>query len=869
LSVLFCGAAGLIMAFGSALAQEGPFSDSTGGKDVVTVSAQFAPPNSDGVSVLYLTARIAKGWHIYSITQPKGGPIATKIALEAPKEFLPAGDVRVWPKPLVKKEAAWGDLPIESHHDEVVWYMPVRIPVGTNLEALKFEGKLTVQACNEQGCLPPKPYKFVATLGKGVALPKEADPVAPLDAPKQESTQSGAGAGAEVGSIRLPGSHTTVHAQFEPRVVKPGDTATLTLTAVPDEAYHVYALEATDTGGGLYKPTLIRLTETSGWLSTVPVAEREPITKSVSIAAENSTELQRYYEGPIAWTIQVHVPQDAAPGEYPLAGVIGYQSCYAEGCDRPLGVKFQVSVRVGDATEAGAVPLELTKASYRDARLESDFAPAAPTGDKVAVAADTGEGPPGVATPADEPDGWALEFEELAIEGDREVAEMPLAWVMLFGFAGGLILNLMPCVLPVIGLKILSFVEQSHHSRARVLILNAWYALGLMSIFMILATLAAFAGFGWGELFKYSQFNIALAAVVFVMSLSFLGVWEIPIPGFAGSGRAAELAAQEGAAGAFAKGAITTILATPCTGPFLSTALLWAVAKPPAVVYAVFASIGLGMAFPYLLIGAFPRLIRWLPRPGAWMETLKNIMGFVLLGTLVYLLTILPWPSVVPTLAMLFGLWAACWWIGRHQWSTAGHSKMWAWVQGLGFAAAVGVIAFTWLQGIMAERFAKSIETRIAQAMSSEAPVAAGPSAAADHIAWKPFTLQSFRQLVSDQKTVMIDFTAPWCLTCQVLEAQVLNTQPVREVLARNGVVTMQAQWVDEYPETSLMLEKLKSEQIPVVAIFPAGKPNRPIVLRGAFRVQTLLEALDRAGPSTSRSSVAAAEMLMSVPAAR
>jgi len=202
-------------------------------------------------------------------------------------------------------------------------------------------------------------------------------------------------------------------------------------------------------------------------------------------------------------------------------------------------------------------------------------------------------------------------------------AEKTLPVVLLSAFLGGLILNLMPCVLPVIGLKLLTFVEQSHHSRARIFTLNVWYSLGLMSVFMVLATFAAGASLGlrdqnlsWGEQFSSPTFNIVMSCVVFTMALSFLGVWEIPIPGFAGSGKAAELATHEGAAGAFSKGVLSTVLATPCSGPFLGSVFGFLLRQPAVTIYAIFATIGLGMATPYLVIGAFPRLVKFSAETG-------------------------------------------------------------------------------------------------------------------------------------------------------------------------------------------------------------------------------------------------------------
>ncbi len=169
--------------------------------------------------------------------------------------------------------------------------------------------------------------------------------------------------------------------------------------------------------------------------------------------------------------------------------------------------------------------------------------------------------------------------------------------------------------------------------------LNLIYSAGMIVVFMVLATLAAFLNLSWGEHFNSQPFTITLTALVFAMALSFLGIWEIPIPGFCrlwqdgriGLRRVKELA------GAFAKGVVTTVLATPCSGPYLGAVFGFTVGQPPMITYLVFATIGLGMASPYLVIGAFPRLVRFLPKPGAWMETFKQIMGFVLLATVVYL----------------------------------------------------------------------------------------------------------------------------------------------------------------------------------------------------------------------------------------
>jgi thiol:disulfide interchange protein len=398
--------------------------------------------------------------------------------------------------------------------------------------------------------------------------------------------------------------------------------------------------------------------------------------------------------------------------------------------------------------------------------------------------------------------------------------EKSLATVVGFAFLGGLILNLMPCVLPVISLKLLSFLEQGGESRARVFALNLWYAVGLLSVFFVLATLAATVGLTWGEQFSLPWFKVTMTAVVFVMALSFLGVWEIPIPGFVGSGKASKLQAKEGVEGAFLKGAFATILATPCSGPFLGPVFGYLLNQPPQMAYVVFGSIGLGMASPYVVIGAFPKLITLLPKPGAWMDTFKQIMGFLLLGTVVYLFWTMSAPYFVPTFALLVGLWFACWLVGRTP-LTATSGKRWAArIGGIGTAVGIGALAFGFL---LAEPL----------------------------IPWMPFTPELLETSRKNDKTVMVDFTANWCLTCQANSKFVIEKQAVLDVVEKNGVVPLLADFTDRSATIKKTLNELGRNSIPVLAIWPAGaSDDEVIILDDVITQSQLLEALKKAGPS-------------------
>lgn len=794
----------------------------------VKVEARLEPAKDGKPAQIVVTAAIAKGWHIYSITQKRGGPVPTKISVEPGAAYKVSGEFTPGKAPEAHIEAAFDDLAVETHEGKTVWTAPLDLAPGTDLATLSIAGKVSYQACNDSSCLPPATAKFTAAVG-AASEASEAPP-----APKKSAAAEPA-----TGVYAPKAAHVVLRGSIEPSVVAPGEKAHLTITAEPQGGYHIYPWAERDPVK-VSKPTLIVLTNAAGFGATPPTAQGSLIEKpSTAVPGE----VDRYYEQPVTWTIDLDVPAGTAAGDYQLAGLIGFQTCREEGCDIPQGAEFEVTLPVAAKSVAGQTPL-----AFAPAKSYTFVANAVSEGNSSsATAAAAGQ----------------LDLKQIHADTPRP-ADQSLLKMMLFGFLGGLILNLMPCVLPVIGLKILSFVEQSGRHRGQIFLLNLWYSAGILAVFMILATLPVafhyFQGkqFGWGQQFAYDGFNITLTAVVFVMALSFLGVWEIPIPGFVGGSAANDLAAKEGAAGAFFKGALTTVLATPCSGPFLSSALAFAVAEPPHITYTTFAFIGLGMAFPYLAIGAFPRLIRFLPKPGAWMDTFKQIMGFVLLGTVVYLMTVIQWPAVVPTVALLIGLWAGCWWIGRTPTYAEFGAKAQAWLIGGVVAAAVGIVAFQWLGPIMSERFQlaidKEVEAQMRSAGTNAEAVATRQHAKGEfELPWEMYSLAKLQELTAAGNTVMLDFTADWCQTCQALKKFVLDTDGVRKEVEANGVVPLIVDMTRFPPEEAQLLETLSGGQsIPVLAIFPAGRPNQPIVLSNAYTQGMLLEKLREAGPSKS-----------------
>ena len=816
---------GSILFGATATAQDGPFGklrglgakSGNGGGEVVQASAKILPADKDHPLRLQVSAKIQDGWHIYSITQKPGGPVRTKIKVAESPSFK-LGEFKAITAPSSHVEPLFDNLVVEEHEGTAVWEAPLTVTTGAG--GLNISGAVNAQACKDS-CLQPTDYKFEVNGGAQKVETEAEAKVEPAGEAAMQAAgltleQRPAGIGAKANEIRSPrgalkfrheSSHADLEARIEPDGVEPGGMARLVITVAPEPPYHLYAYAAEETHEiGRGKPTLIDVKPTAG-LSFEPPATTTPVLTQASTIAP--VPVERYYAGAVTWTIDMHVAADTAPGEYPISGVVRYQTCKSGGkdasCDLPCGAIFEGVLRVGAAATSGIAAVGFRPADY-------DGAPEGLKGkdaDLLAAAGPAGELHVNRLTPAPEPPRTSL----FAILG--------------LSLLGGLILNLMPCVLPVIGLKLLSFISQAGQSRQRILALNLWYTGGVMLVFMVLATLAAGASLniaernlGWGEHFSSPLFIVAMSGLVFAMALSFLGIWEIPIPGFVGSGYGTELAAQEGPSGAFFKGVMSTILATPCSGPFLGSVFGFTITQPPNVIYLVYGAIGLGMASPYLLIGAFPALVRWLPKPGAWMETFKQLMGFVLLGTVIYLLSVLNDRYWIATLTLLLGLGVACWWIGRTPIYAELSKRLTAWGLGTAMAVAIGFFAFSVLVPH------KSL------------------------IAWQPFSAQRATQLAASGKTVMVEFTANWCPTCQTNLKFAIDTEATKDLIEANGVVPLLADLSDPSQEISDALEALHQKAIPVLAIFPAGRAQEPDVLDGVITQSQLLDALKKAGPS-------------------
>lgn len=406
-------------------------------------------------------------------------------------------------------------------------------------------------------------------------------------------------------------------------------------------------------------------------------------------------------------------------------------------------------------------------------------------------------------------------------------------WLLL-AFLAGMILNVMPCVLPVISIKVLSFVQQAGEDRKRIFALGLSFAAGIVTVFVGLATLAATAGLSWGEQFQSQGFLIVMIGIVFAFALSMFGLYELGVPAAVG---AAAGPPREGLADAFFKGMLATVLATPCSGPFLGSTLTWTFAQPPSVIYAIFLFLGLGMAFPYVVLTANPAFLKWLPRPGAWMETFKQAMGFVLLATVIYLMVSLRQDYLLFTSAFLVFVAMGCWWWGRFAtFDQSGGQRV------ATLVVAVGIIALgSWISfGPFRSLFM--------------------PTHAEETVAWEDFEPDRFADLLAEGRSVFVDFTASWCPNCIWNERHVYDSEEALERFAAKGVVRMRADMTNDSPRTE-MLERLRSalgaRSIPFMALFPAGSPETPYVRYDIVNRQDMLDLLDSLPASTGVSAAA------------
>ncbi len=405
---------------------------------------------------------------------------------------------------------------------------------------------------------------------------------------------------------------------------------------------------------------------------------------------------------------------------------------------------------------------------------------------------------------------------------------LPFVAMLALAVLGGLILNVMPCVLPVLSIKLLGVVSHGGGATGPVRRSFIASAAGIVFAFMVLAGVlialrASGAAIGWGIQFQQPLFIVVMTVIVTLFAANMWGLFEIRLPAWIAGGAGRVAPEPHGTRSSFASGVFATVLATPCSAPFLGTAVGFALARGPVEILAIFLALGLGMSVPFLLVAAVPRLATKLPRPGRWMVVVKNILGLVLIGTAVWLLSILAFqvsPMGAYFLAALMALTVAVLFVRRRL------------PVGLRPFAAGAVVLLAVLSFAIPQ--VGSAVTRAAEN---------------DDEIWQLFDPDAIPQLVADGKIVFVDVTAEWCITCLVNKRLVLTRGTARDLLHDPNVVAMRADWTNPDERIGQYLASFGRFGIPFNVVYGPVAPNGltlPELLQESVVVETFLQASGR-----------------------
>ncbi len=573
----------------------------------------------------------------------------------------------------------------------------------------------------------------------------------------------------------------------------------------------------------------------------LPAEQEVSITLPVS---DDSPQIHATWGGPID-RARVDLPV-AASGwtTSATATATGYDLSVAPPADWTgslEGAYFFVD-STGVVEHAGAQPVTRSGESYRLALPASEYAsePIARLGGVLVL-----------------PEGSTLDLDghralliDVPVEGVSAAApaqaavpaggSLTLLLALLFAFGGGILLNLMPCVFPVLSIKLLGFAQGREGHGADLRRHGLVFALGVVVSFWVLAGAllalrTAGAGLGWGFQLQSPGVIAFLALLMFVLGLNLSGVFEV---GFGLAGIGGRLDRKTGLGGAFLSGVLAVIVATPCTAPFMGAALGYAFAQPAVVALAVFTALGLGMALPYVLLSSFPSWLERLPKPGPWMSSLKQALAFPLFATTIWLVWVFGQQTGVDGAAMLlFSILLA---------SIAG------WLVGRWDRTRISRRQHVFTRGLAAVAAGLALWTAVIGARSTLVAGAAAAAPAGDM--WRPFDPVDIESLVTAGSPVFVDFTAAWCLSCQVNKRVALHTAEVEDAFRRRGVATFRADWTSYDSSITAAIDRLGRSGVPVYALYPgAGAP--PVLLPELLTPAIVIDALEAvAVPATASS---------------
>ena len=389
-------------------------------------------------------------------------------------------------------------------------------------------------------------------------------------------------------------------------------------------------------------------------------------------------------------------------------------------------------------------------------------------------------------------------------------------------FLGGIILNLMPCVFPVLFLKGLALLQSSSQERKHIRTHGLVYTLGILVSFwaivaVLLALRAGGSQAGWGFQLQSPIFLTLLASGIFFFALSLAGLFDI---GLSLTSVGGELAQKQGYTGSFFTGVLATVVATPCTAPLMGAAIGFALAQPAAITFAIFTALALGLATPYLLLSLQPAWTRVLPRPGAWMEIFKQLTAVIFFATVIWL-------------TYVYG--------SLYSGGSSTNQDIYRVALLLGCFLMLAIAG--WVLGKWPARWTSTIAAILIAALGLAIPLYQPKDT---NLVWAPYSRQALNQARAAGHPVFIDFTAAWCLSCQVNERLVLKSADVQHQFSKNNVTLLRADWTQYDPAITQQLAAVNRSGVPTYVIFPAPVNSAPDVLPELLTKDIVLEALEK-----------------------
>ena len=420
---------------------------------------------------------------------------------------------------------------------------------------------------------------------------------------------------------------------------------------------------------------------------------------------------------------------------------------------------------------------------------------------------------------------------------------LSLPWALAFAFVGGVLLNLMPCVFPVLSVKILGFAQEAEEGSGAMKRNGLLFGAGVLASMWVLAGAllalrAAGSQIGWGFQLQSPVFIALMTMLFFGIGLNLLGTFEVGTTLMNWGGRMQTSTSSSGGTSAFLTGVLATVVATPCTAPFMGAALGVALTLSAVGALLIFTALGVGMATPYVILATTPALLDRLPQPGGWMETLKQAFAFPMFATAIWLVWVFGRQTsnggVAFLLAGLLLLGVAAWIV--HRWSPPQLSRTATVLsRSLAGAALVGGIAVAVIG---------------AGSAPADRTTPATTNASAAETAWRSYSSTTVEQLRAEGRPVFVDFTAAWCLTCQVNKRRVLTTEPIQKAFDDKNVALVRADWTNRDPEITKALQSHGRSGVPVYVLYP-GDGSAPTLLPEVLTDDIVLNALDDLQPSS------------------